>query len=272
MSRFTKGRRRLDTLLVEKGFFISREKARKAIEENLVRIPGTGLLKCSTMVPMDTPIFVEAQKEKYVSRGGYKLAKALRVFNINVIGKKCLDVGSSTGGFVDCLLQFGASKVIAVDVGKGQLDLKLRNDQRVIVLEGVNARYLNEIDLPFKPEIVTVDVSFISLKKIFHALESIAEPEAIFIILIKPQFEAGRKYVESGVVRKKEVHEKVLKELADYFNQNGYGVRITYSPLRGPKGNIEFLFLLEKGKKHTPEVENIIELVNEAHEIFETNK
>lgn len=241
---------RLDKLLVELGYFESREKAREAIENGIVEISGKGILKPSTLVDANAAIIIK-EKEKYVSRGGYKLEKALEEFKIKVENLDCLDVGSSTGGFVDCLLQKGAKRVIALDVGRALLHPKLLRDPRVFVIEKYNARYLKPEDLPFLPDFCTADVSFISLKKILPALFGCFKETTEAVFLIKPQFEAGREAVKKGIVRDSKVHEKILADFARFFQESGFNFAFTYSPIKGAKGNIEYLSYITK--KEIPE-------------------
>jgi 23S rRNA (cytidine1920-2'-O)/16S rRNA (cytidine1409-2'-O)-methyltransferase len=232
-------RQRLDTLLVARGLAVSREQAKRLILAGAVRVAGQRAAKPSDLVPEDAKLEVEAA-EKFVSRGGYKLEAALNAFHIDCAGKTCLDIGASTGGFTDCLLQRGAKCVHAVDVGKGQLAWKLRQDPRVVVREGVNAR-----ELAGEPvDIVTIDVSFISLTKVMPAAVKLLRPGGHLIALIKPQFEAGRKFVSrGGVVRNSAVHEQVKSEVTA-FATGTLGLRligVCDSPLLGPAGNKEFL-------------------------------
>lgn len=253
---------RLDKLLVERGYFESREKAQEAVLKGSVEIPGKGMLKPSTLVEANAPILIK-QKEKFVSRGGYKLEKAIACFQINVHGLDCLDVGSSTGGFVDCLLQHGAKRVIALDVGRSLLHPSLSSDRRVHVIEKFNARYLTADILPFLPDLITVDVSFISVKKIFPALLNCFKEGTESVILIKPQFEAGRKFVRKGLVRDSKVHESILKDFRDYFSGFGFNCFFTFSPIKGAKGNIEYLcYLTRKTReelKHLKQIDKIVE-------------
>lgn len=257
-------KKRLDILLVQKGLFESREKAQEAIENGLVRVLGKGILKPSTLVDEDVEISI-VEPQKYVSRGGFKLEKALHYFNISVKDLKCLDIGSSTGGFVDCLLQHGASSVIALDVGRNQLHEKLKNDERVIVIENYNARYLKCDDLPYLPDFVTCDVSFISIKKIFPAVFKCFKENTEAVFLIKPQFEAGRKNVKKGVVRDKKIHFQILKDFSEYFKGYELTVDFVHSPIKGPKGNIEYLCYLRKGDFHSePDEQKIAKIVENA--------
>ncbi len=235
-------KQRLDLLLVERGLFQSRAQAQRAILAGYVRVNGQIVDKPSAQVPSDAHIELK-EKPRYVSQGGIKLEHALCFFQLDVTDKVCLDIGASTGGFTDCLIQHGAKRVYAVDVGKGQLDWKLRDDPRVVVLEEINARYLKPEQIGEPVDIATVDVSFISLKLILPPLKEIVKPKGDLICLVKPQFEAGREHVtRGGVVKDPSVHQRVLEDLAS-FVQTQLGLSVvnaTHSPIRGPAGNIEF--------------------------------
>jgi 23S rRNA (cytidine1920-2'-O)/16S rRNA (cytidine1409-2'-O)-methyltransferase len=237
-----KKKQRLDLLLVARGLFQSRAQAQRAISAGLVLVNGQVIDKAGAQIPSDAHIELK-EKPRYVSQGGLKLERALHVFQIDVADKVCLDVGASTGGFTDCLLQHGAKRVYAVDVGKGQLDWKLRADPRVVVLEGLNARYLKPEQIGEPVDIATVDVSFISLKLILPMLKEIVKPKGDLICLVKPQFEAGREHVTRGVVKDPSVHQRVLEELASFVQTQLElsVVNATHSPIKGPAGNIEFL-------------------------------
>jgi 23S rRNA (cytidine1920-2'-O)/16S rRNA (cytidine1409-2'-O)-methyltransferase len=237
-------RERLDTRLVALGLVTSREKAQRLILAGAVRVNGQLARKPSDAVGESATILVEAA-EKFVSRGGHKLEAALDAFAIPCSGAVCVDIGASTGGFTDCLLQRGAARVHAVDVGKGQLDWKLRTDSRVVIHDELNARHLAATDLGEPADIVTVDVSFISLTKILPAAVTVLKPGGILVALIKPQFEAGKKDVKKGgVVRDSAVHERVKDEITN-FATTTLGLRplgaVIESPLLGPAGNKEFL-------------------------------
>lgn len=236
-------RQRLDQLLVERGLAESRAKAQRLILAGAVRADGQPALKPGQEFPAKVVLAVAAP-ERFVGRGGEKLEKAFEVFALDVRDKICMDVGASTGGFTDCLLQHGAAKVFAVDVGKGQLHWKLRQDPRVVMLEQVNARYLKPSDLDAAPAFAAVDVSFISLTKVLPAVNTILCHGAGIITLIKPQFEAGRKEVcRGGVVRDAAVHARVVAKIRA-FGQAELGLvwrGVCESPIRGPAGNIEFL-------------------------------
>ncbi|NPA54364.1 MAG: TlyA family RNA methyltransferase [Aquificae bacterium] len=232
---------RLDKLLVEKGLVESREKAQRLIMAGVVFVKGQKIDKPGTKVPIDTNIYIK-EKEKYVSRGGYKLEKGLKVFKPDIKGKICIDIGSSTGGFTDCLLQHGAKKVYAVDVGTNQLHEKLRKDERVLVLEKTNARYLTEKEIPEKVQFFVSDVSFISILKILPNLCPLIEDYAEGIILIKPQFELSKKEVKGGVVKDPYLHEKAIKKVLQGLEESCYCIKdISFSETWGPEGNIEFL-------------------------------
>ena len=227
-----------------RGLFETRSQAQAAIRAGEVLVDGQVADKPGMLIPLEAQIELRA-RPRYVSRGGLKLEHALRVFNVSVQGKTAVDIGASTGGFTDCLLQHGARRVYAVDVGHGQLDWRLRQDKRVMVLERLNARYLKPEDLGERVDLATVDVSFISVRLILPPLRTVVKPKGGLIVLIKPQFEAGRERVRKGVVRDPAVHERVLRELARFVQEEGFTLRgAAYSPLRGPEGNIEFFFYL----------------------------
>ena len=240
-------RTRLDHRLVDLGLVQSREKAKRLILAGSIRINGRVAAKASDWVVADTKIEI-ITGETYVSRGGLKLEAAIKFFQINCNGIACVDIGSSTGGFTDCLLQHGARKVHAVDVGKGQLHWQLRKDERVVIHERLNARDITPRDIGEPVELVTIDVSFISLKKILPAAYSLLVNGGKMIALIKPQFEAGRdKVSRGGVVRDPSIHEKVKNDIST-FAKNSLNLRpvgLVDSPLRGPAGNKVFLILLE---------------------------
>ena len=240
---------RLDVLLVNRGLAESREKAKAIIMSGNVYVEGQKEDKAGSTFVDTANIEVRGNTLKYVSRGGLKLEKAMENFDVTIEGKVCMDVGSSTGGFTDCMLQNGAAKVYAVDVGYGQLDWKLRNDARVVCLERTNARYLSTEQIPEALDFASIDVCFISLKLIFPALYALLREGGEVACLIKPQFEAGREKVgKKGVVRDPAVHLEVLENFLDHAKENGFTVLgITYSPIRGPEGNIEYLGYLKKG-------------------------
>lgn len=243
---------RLDQALVERGLCESREKAKRAIMAGQVIVNGQPARKPSDSVKPADELSLAAG-EKYVSRGGLKLEHALVEFQLNIAGAVALDLGASTGGFTDCLLQAGAEKVVAVDVGQGQLAWKLRQDRRVVVMEKTNARHLSpaQFPQPFSPfDVVVVDCSFISLRKILPPAVALLKPNGKLVALIKPQFEAGKAEVDrgAGVIRDPAIHERVLAELREFVGgQPGLNWKqLTQSPLLGPAGNKEFLVLIEK--------------------------
>ena len=239
---------RLDVLLVERGLQESRQKAQATIMAGLVYVAGQKVDKPGTNVANDAEIEVRGKALRYVSRGGLKLEKAMQTWPITLEGKICADIGASTGGFTDCMLQNGAEKVYAVDVGYGQLDWKLRNDARVVCLERTNARYLSHKEISDTLNFASIDVSFISLKLIFPALYELLAEGGEVACLIKPQFEAGREKVgKKGVVRDPAVHLEVLENFLLFAKENHFTILgITYSPIRGPEGNIEYLGYLRK--------------------------
>lgn len=241
---------RLDVLLVEKGLAESRQKAQAIIMSGIVFVNQQKVDKPGTQVAEDAPLEVRGNTLRYVSRGGLKLEKAMATWPIDLKGTICMDVGASTGGFTDCMLQNGASKVYAVDVGYGQLAWKLRSDERVVCLERTNARYLNHEIIPDEPDFSSVDVSFISLKLILPAIAAVLKEQGHVVCLIKPQFEAGKEKVgKKGVVRDPAVHLEVLENFLTHAKESGFTVLdLTYSPIRGPEGNIEYLGYLERGE------------------------
>jgi 23S rRNA (cytidine1920-2'-O)/16S rRNA (cytidine1409-2'-O)-methyltransferase len=241
-------KQRLDTLLVEHGLAESRERAKRLILAGEVIVSGSNQVKPGQLISLDAEIVVK-QPPRYVSRGGLKLEKALQVFQVDVRDSVAVDVGASTGGFTDCLLQHGARFVYAVDVGHGQLAWKIRQDPRVCVIEGTNIRTIdvNRLGLPVK--IGVVDVSFISLQKILSVVVQIVDPMGDVLALVKPQFEAGRQQVgKGGVVRDVRIHVQVLRDLIQFVRGLGLSVMgISYSPIRGPAGNIEYLIWFRAG-------------------------
>lgn len=252
-------KKRIDILVYERGLASSREKARAMIMAGEVLVEGQTIDKAGTQVSEQAEITIR-NKARFVSRGGEKLASALATFNIPINGRICADVGASTGGFTDCLLQNGAAKVYAIDVGYGQLDYTLRQDQRVVVIERTNARYLEQ--LPEKVSLVTLDASFISLKLLLPVIKGWLSPVADIIPLIKPQFEAGREDVgKGGVVKNPVVHARVLQEILRFARQQGFDIRgLTTSPIKGPAGNTEFLAWLRYGGDEISDL-NIDQLV-----------
>ena len=238
-------RQRLDLLLLERGLVDSREEGRRRILAGDVLVNDQAVTKAGSAIDARAAIRLKA-RSRYVSRGGFKLEKALSEFAVDVNGKTALDVGASTGGFTDCLLAHGAARVIAVDVGYGQLDWKLRKDPRVTVLEKTNIRYLEPDALPGRAELASIDVSFISLKLVLPRLKLLLSPRHEVIALIKPQFEVGKgKVGRGGVVRSSQEHERVIAAMTTAAIEQGYHVvGVIESPLLGPKGNKEFLMYL----------------------------
>lgn len=239
---------RIDVLMVEKGLAESREKAKSILMSGNVYIGEVKYDKPGTAVPVNAEITVR-QHDPYVSRGGHKLEKAIACFSLNLNEKICMDVGASTGGFTDCMLQNGAAKVYAVDVGYGQLAWKLRTDNRVVNLERTNIRYLDPALITDKLDFVSIDVAFISLKLVLPVLKELLEDGKEIVALIKPQFEAGREKVgKKGVVRDVAVHKEVCHRIADFALETGFSVTgFDFSPIKGPEGNIEYLIHLVKG-------------------------
>ena len=254
---------RLDVLLTEQGLQESRQKAQATIMSGLVFVNGQRVDKPGTAIPNDAKIEIRGNTLKYVSRGGLKLEKAMAEFPIELNGCICGDIGASTGGFTDCMLQNGARKVYSVDVGYGQLDWKLRSDPRVVCMERTNARYLTREQIPEPLDFVSVDVSFISLGLIFPALRPLLADNANLVCLIKPQFEAGKDKVgKKGVVRDPKVHLAVLEQFLRHAAENDLTVKgMTYSPIKGPEGNIEYLGWLtaEAGENCIPDLHTLVE-------------
>lgn len=234
---------RLDVLLVNKGLAESREKAKRTIMAGIVYVNGQKEDKAGTTFDPEVPIEVRGNVLPYVSRGGLKLEKAIKEFGVSCTGKVCIDIGASTGGFTDCMLQNGAVKVFAIDVGHGQLDWKLRNDERVVCMEKTNIRYVKPEDLGAQASLVSIDVSFISLQLVLPVVKTLIAPDCQVVCLIKPQFEAGRDQVgKKGVVRDKKVHIEVIEKTLSFAYSIGYELKgLTFSPIKGPEGNIEYL-------------------------------
>ncbi|MEK3797707.1 TlyA family RNA methyltransferase [Peribacillus sp. FSL H8-0477] len=263
---------RVDVLLVEKGLAETREKAKRMIMAGLVYANEVRLEKPGEKVPVDYELMIKGKVMPYVSRGGLKLEKALKVFDLSVDGKILLDIGSSTGGFTDCALQNGAVMSYALDVGYNQLAWKLRQDERVKVMERTNFRYVTPVDLDGEmPNFSSIDVSFISLKLILPVLKTLLVPGGDVVALVKPQFEAGKDQVgKKGIVREPKIHQAVMKKIIDFSLQEGYDVlNASYSPITGGDGNIEFLLHLHwTGPKETGEnllKQTIEDIVTEAH-------
>ena len=239
---------RLDVLVVSRGLAPSREKAKAMIMEGNVFVDNNREDKAGSTFDVNANIEVKGNTLKYVSRGGLKLEKAMTHFGITLEGKVCMDIGASTGGFTDCMLQNGAVKVYAVDVGYGQFAWKLRQDERVVCMEKTNIRYVKPEDIADRLDFASVDVSFISLTKVLGPARELLNDNGEMVCLIKPQFEAGREKVgKKGVVRDKAVHEEVVQMICDFAVENGYSVLgLTFSPVKGPEGNIEYLVFLQK--------------------------
>lgn len=261
---------RLDKVLVAQGKFSSREKARAAVMAGLVYVEGQRVDKPGFPVQQGVKIEIKGNPHPYVSRGGLKLAKAIKSFNINLQDKIVMDIGASTGGFTDCALQNGCKKVYAVDVGYGQLAWSLRQNPRVVVMERTNIRHLTRDKLAELPDFVTIDVSFISLSKVLPKLEELAAPDAQGVALIKPQFEAGPERVgKKGVVREAAVHIDVIKEIIAILKGLNYSVlALDYSPIKGPEGNIEYLIYFSKvpGQDLAVDEQRVEQVVSAAHQ------
>ena len=242
---------RLDVMLVNRGLAPSREKAKAIIMSGQVYVDGQKEDKAGTSFAEEVKIEVRGNTLPYVSRGGLKLEKAMNNFGVNVDKKICMDVGASTGGFTDCMLQNGAVKVYSVDVGHGQLAWKLRQDERVVCMEKTNIRYVEPADIPDRLEFSSIDVSFISLTKVLFPVKNLLTDDGRIVCLIKPQFEAGREKVgKKGVVRDKAVHREVIEKVIEYAASIGFNIlNLDYSPIKGPEGNIEYLLYLENGNR-----------------------
>ena len=246
---------RLDILLTERGLAESRQKAQAVIMAGHVFVAGQRVDKPGTAVLSDAPIEVRGHALPYVSRGGLKLEKAMKTFPITLTDKICADIGASTGGFTDCMLQRGAEKVYAVDSGYNQLDWRLRSDPRVVCMERTNARYLTGEQIPEPLDFFSVDVAFISLRLILPPMRPLVREGAQAVCLVKPQFEAGRgKVGKNGVVREPQIHEEVIRKIIDYADSIGFEVlHLEYSPIKGPEGNIEYLLHIRKPEEISEE-------------------
>ena len=265
---------RLDVLLVKRNLAESREKAKAIIMSGNVFVEGQREDKAGSTFPEEVSIEVRGHTLPYVSRGGLKLEKAIANFDVSVKDKVCTDVGSSTGGFTDCMLQNGAKKVFAIDVGRGQLDWKLRNDPRVICMEKTNIRYVTPEEIPDRIQFVSIDVSFISLTKVLGPVKALMEPDGEVVCLIKPQFEAGREKVgKKGVVREKSVHLEVIEMVASFAGSIGFeALHLEFSPIKGPEGNIEYLLHLRNctdGSTFTNDAIGASGIVDKAHETLD---
>ena len=259
---------RLDVLMVEQGLAPSREKAKALIMAGLVFVDGEKDDKAGAMVAADAAIRVNGETLPYVSRGGLKLQKAIEAHHLDLSGCVCADIGASTGGFSDCMLQHGAKKVYAIDVGYGQLAWKLRNDARVVNLERTNIRYVTDEQIPEQLDFGSVDVSFISLTLVLPVLFRFLKDGGAGVCLVKPQFEAGKgKVGKKGVVREPEIHLEVLQKIYRFCGELGLSIQgIHFSPIKGPEGNIEYLFYFVKSPEPTPfSEEDLEELVRESH-------
>ena len=266
---------RLDIILVKRNLVSSRDLAKSIIMSGNVYVKGIKEDKAGTKIDINSDIEIKGCEMKYVSRGGYKLEKAIKEFNIDINNKICIDIGASTGGFTDCMLQNGANKVYSIDVGYGQLAWKLRNNERVICLEKTNIRYITNEKVPDKPNFASIDVSFISLTKVIPAVLSILDKNAEIVCLIKPQFEAGREKVgKKGVVRDINVHKEVIFNIIDFiFKNNLVILNIGFSPIKGPEGNIEYLIYVSKsfniiGFSKEEAYYNAVNVVNMSHNIL----
>ena len=258
---------RLDVLLVNRGLAPSREKAKTMIMEGNVFVNNNREDKAGSTFPDDCNIEIHGKTLQYVSRGGLKLEKAMKHFDISLDGKVCMDIGASTGGFTDCMLQNGAVKVYSVDVGYGQFAWKLRQDERVVCMEKTNIRYVTPEDIADRLDFASVDVSFISLTKVLEPARNLLQDDGEMVCLIKPQFEAGREKVgKKGVVREKSVHEEVICKVIDYAVSIGFVVlNLEYSPIKGPEGNIEYLVYIKKAETGSASEIDVKAVVEAAH-------
>ncbi len=259
---------RLDVALFERGFVDSREKGKALIMAGQVFVNGQKETKAGTSIKEDDCIELRGEKMPYVSRGGFKLAKAVKEFGLNLEGCICLDIGASTGGFTDCMLMNGAEKVYSIDVGYGQLAWKLRQDSRVVNMERTNFRYVTHEEIPEEIDFASVDVSFISLKHIIPPMHTLLRQGGQAVCLIKPQFEAGKDKVgKKGVVREIEIHYEVVEMIYNFVLENGFSVlNLDFSPIKGPQGNIEYLIFIEKSDTPESRLEkNVKEIVDASH-------
>jgi 23S rRNA (cytidine1920-2'-O)/16S rRNA (cytidine1409-2'-O)-methyltransferase len=258
---------RLDVMLVNRGLAPSREKAKAIIMSGIVFVDGQREDKAGSTFDEKVNIEVKGSTLKYVSRGGLKLEKAMEHFDVTLNGKVCMDVGSSTGGFTDCMLQNGAVKVYAVDVGHGQLDWKLRNDERVVCMEKTNIRYVTPDQIEELVQFASIDVSFISLTKVLGPVKELLTDEGEIVCLIKPQFEAGREKVgKKGVVRDRKVHEEVIHMVMDFAKSIGFVLcNLEFSPIKGPEGNIEYLLHLSKDTERAGGEIDVEAVVSASH-------
>ena len=258
---------RLDKILFDLGYFETKSKAQAAIMAGNVKINGEKITKAGYLTEYSENMLIDVQSMPYVSRGGYKLAKAVKAFNLDLKDRVCLDAGASTGGFTDCMLQNGAKKVYSVDVGYGQIAWKLRTDEHVKVVERVNIKKCFDYEIydpnDERPDFCAADLSFISITKVLENIRTLIKPENIQIVtLIKPQFEAGKEEVgKNGVVRDKNIHIKVINKVIDYAEETGlYALNLTKSPIKGPAGNIEYLLLLsDRDEKETFDINKTVD-------------
>ena len=260
---------RLDILLVEKGICESREKAKTNIMAGLIFVDGQRVDKAGEKVKVDADIVFKGEKLKYVSRGGLKLEKAMNTFGIDLTNKVCMDIGASTGGFTDCMLQNNAKKVFSVDVGYGQFAWKLRTDERVVCMERTNIRYVTPEDIGEKLDFASIDVSFISLRTIMPAVKELLKDNGCVVALIKPQFEAGKDKVgKKGVVRDKAVHKEVVTNIVNFLIDNEFTVLgLSFSPIKGPEGNREYLVYFTKDKERETDFkfDVIDQIIEDSH-------
>lgn len=267
-------KKRLDVLLVDKGLFDTREKARIVIMEGKVLVNNQKEDKAGSLFKEDAIISLIDNSIPYVSRGGLKLKKAIDVFHIELKDKVCLDIGASTGGFTDVMLKEGAKKVYAVDCGTNQLDYKLRQDERVVSLENLNARYMTKDNISNEDvDFISIDVSFISLKKIIPVVIEFLKNDRTAVFLIKPQFEVGKDKVGNGVIKDKKIHKKVIEDIINFCVENNLKILgLSYSPIKGPKGNIEYLLYVSKTLEMEDDKNDYINIceniVNESHEVL----
>lgn len=262
-------KKRIDVVLFEKGLVESRERAKTTVMAGLVLVDNQKVDKPGTKVDEDADIRVKGKVMPFVSRGGLKLDKAIKKFDIELEGKTCMDIGASTGGFTDCMLQNGAKRVYSIDVGYGQLAWKLRSDERVVCMERTNIRNVTSDDIQDMADFASIDVSFISLKLVIPVVRELIRENACIVALIKPQFEAGKENVgKKGVVRDKKVHADVINTIVDFVQETGFEVLgIDFSPVKGPEGNIEYLLYIQKSGEalHRDLKESISVLVDNSH-------
>ncbi|HLR20433.1 MAG TPA: TlyA family RNA methyltransferase [Tissierellaceae bacterium] len=263
-------KKRADILLYEKGLTSSREKAKRIIMEGTVFIGDMRIDKPGEKYSEDVDIYIKTNPLKYVSRGGYKLEKAIEKFNLNLSGNIAMDIGASTGGFTDCMLKNGVEKVYAIDVGYGQLDWNLRNDDRVIVMERTNIRHVTKEKINNEIDFISIDVSFISLRLVLPVAQHLLKENGEIVALIKPQFETSPDKVgKNGIIRNKDVHLEVLRNIINYINSLNLGVlNLSFSPITGAKGNIEFLIHLKNNIRDRFSDDIITDIVNKAHSTF----